>query len=74
MPKPPTKKRSQSEVAEEKALAAEVMLRKAALAYAEVAKLALGLIRFGGRLLKQVEGVHGIGAEEAEAREADLHR
>jgi hypothetical protein len=39
MPKPTQKKRSQSEVAEEKALAAEVMLRKAALAYAEVAKL-----------------------------------
>jgi len=39
MPKPPKKKRSPSEVAEEKALAAEVMLRKAALAYAEVAKL-----------------------------------
>ena len=39
MPKPPEKKRSQSEIAEEKALAAEVMLRKAALAYAEVAKL-----------------------------------
>ena len=39
MPKPPTKKRSPSEVAEEKALAAEVMLRKAALAYAAVAKL-----------------------------------
>jgi len=39
MPKPPTKKRSPSEVAEEKVAAAEVMLRKAALAYAEVAKL-----------------------------------
>ena len=39
MPKPTQKKRSQSEVAEEKALAAEEMLRKAALAYAEVAKL-----------------------------------
>src|SRR3954469_13893837 len=39
MPKPPTKKRSPSEIAEEKALAAEEMLRKAALAYAEVAKL-----------------------------------
>jgi hypothetical protein len=39
MPKPTQKKRSQSEVAEEKALAAEVMLRKAALAYAAVANL-----------------------------------
>jgi hypothetical protein len=39
MPKPTTKKRSPSEVAEEKAQAAEEMLRKAALAYAEVAKL-----------------------------------
>ncbi|HYV43710.1 MAG TPA: hypothetical protein VFA20_02570 [Myxococcaceae bacterium] len=39
MPKPTQKKRSPSEIAEEKALAAEVMLRKAALAYAEVAKL-----------------------------------
>ena len=34
----------------------------------------MGLIRFGGRLSKQVEGVHGIGAEEAEAGEAELHR
>jgi len=39
MPKSTQKKRSPSEVAEEKVLAAEVMLRKAALAYAEVAKL-----------------------------------
>ena len=37
------------------------------------ADLEVGLIRLGGRLLKQVEGVHGIGAEEAEAGEADLH-
>ena len=39
MPKPATKKRSPSEVAEEKAQAAEEMLRKAALTYAGVAKL-----------------------------------
>jgi len=39
MPKPNTKKRSPSETAEEKALAAEAMLRKAALAYAAVAHL-----------------------------------
>ena len=39
MPNSPKKKRSPSEVAEEKALAAEVMLRRAALAYAEVADL-----------------------------------
>ena len=39
MPKPTTKKRSPSEVAEEKAQAAEEMLRKAALAYAEVAQM-----------------------------------
>jgi len=38
MPKSP-KKRSRSEVAEERVVAAEVMLRKAALAYAAVAKL-----------------------------------
>ena len=35
MTKPTQKKRSPSEVAEEKALAAELMLRKAALAYAQ---------------------------------------
>ena len=39
MPKPTTKKRSPSEVAEEKALVSEVMLRRAALAYAAVADL-----------------------------------
>jgi hypothetical protein len=35
----PKRKRSASEIAEEKALAAEVMLRRAACAYAEVAEL-----------------------------------
>ncbi len=39
MPNSPKKKRSPSEVAEEKALAAEMRLRKAALAYAAVANL-----------------------------------
>jgi hypothetical protein len=39
MPKPTKKKRSRSEVAEERARVSEVMLRKAALAYAAVAKL-----------------------------------
>ena len=39
MPKPTQKKRSPSGVAEEKAQAAEEMLRKAALAYAAVANL-----------------------------------
>src|SRR3954469_8127529 len=37
MPKPTKKKRSRSEVAEERVRGSEVMLRKAALAYAEVA-------------------------------------
>jgi hypothetical protein len=39
MPKPTKRKRSGSEVAEERVRVSEVMLRKAALAYAEVAKL-----------------------------------
>jgi hypothetical protein len=39
MAKPPKKKRSPSEVAEEKVVAAEVMLRRAACAYAAVADL-----------------------------------
>src|SRR5262245_56750735 len=39
MPKPPKKKRSRSEVAEERVRVSEVMLREAALAYADVAKL-----------------------------------
>jgi hypothetical protein len=39
MPKPTKKKRSQSEVAEERVRVSEVMLREAASAYAEVAKL-----------------------------------
>src|SRR3954466_7548943 len=39
MTKPPKKKRSRSEVAEERVVAAEVMLRRAALAYAKVAEL-----------------------------------
>ena len=39
MTKPPKKKRSRSEVAEERVRVSEVMLRRAACAYAEVAKL-----------------------------------
>ena len=39
MPKPPKKKRSRSEVAEERVRVSEVMLRRAALAYAAVANL-----------------------------------
>ena len=39
MPRPPKKKRSRSEVAEERVRVSEVMLRQAACAYAEVAKL-----------------------------------
>ena len=39
MAKPPKKKRSRSEVAEERVRVSEVMLRRAALAYAEVANL-----------------------------------
>src|SRR5690242_16550507 len=39
MPKPTQKKRSRSEVAEERVRVSEVMLRQAALAYAAVANL-----------------------------------
>ena len=39
MPKPPTKKHSRSEVAEERVRVSEVALRRAALAYAAVANL-----------------------------------
>jgi len=39
MTKPANRKRSESEVAEERVVVSEVMLRKAALAYAEVADL-----------------------------------
>ena len=49
MAKPTKRKRSGSEVAEERVVVAEVALRRAALAYAEVAYLDLSVVgQFGG--------------------------